>query len=479
MAVTNFDVEPFSVLPGLNAINQGVDASFKRKQNETKLAERRLQSQGLAKAIQSQDPDAVLQFVANNPGSLEMAEQMTGFASENTKNSMINTARNILLGNADPGTAMVEHVTAVVNEGGDPTQSKAVAEEAINNPEYGRKQAEMALALYDPEGYKAYREATAGAQAEYTDITETADGQKAGLNKATGQFEIIPSEGLDFKSEGTPTELGKLFDLQDSLSADDPRRAKVGTAIHEATGAGAGGAVIPEALTVGLSEQVAAKGAAAFGAAGGGKDGIEAFVKVVDKATEQEQRVLMPKLLKESFPNASEAEFREIEAAATSGKTVESGLNSARKVRSEQRRLKKAKGFQDRAVQLLDRILASDQVGDVTGAVEGRVDFRLSDAEAELIADIDEAQNILTADNMDLMTGVLSESDIKLLKNLSSGGLSRVRSQKKFRQDVKQMRDRLSSQAVLTTDDRAAASGTKPNQRLIFNPETGQLEPAR
>jgi hypothetical protein len=265
----------------------------------------------------------------------------------------------------------------------------------------------------------------------------------AGINKATGQFEVIPSEGIDFSDEDT-TEAN---------------------------------AVIPQALVEGLSEQVAAKGSAAFESAGGGKDGIEAFLKVVDKATEQEQKVLMPKLLKDSFPNASEAEFREIEAAATSGKTVESGLNVARKVRSEQRRLKKAKGFQDRAVQLLDKIIASNQVGDVTGSIEGAYDFRFTDAEAQLIADIDEAQNILTADNMDLMTGVLSESDIKLLKNLSSGGLNRKRSKKRFLQDVKQMRDRLSSQAVLTTDDRAAVSGTK--SRLVYNSATGQLEPAK
>ncbi len=128
---------------------------------------------------------------------------------------------------------------------------------------------------------------------------------------------------------------------------------------------------------------------------------------------------------------------------------------------------------------MLDKILASDQVGDVTGSLEGAIDFRLSDVEAQLIADIDEAQNILTADNMDLMTGVLSESDIKLLKNLSSGGLNRKRGEKRFRQDVKQMRDRLCSQAVLTTDDRAAASGAKSTPRLIYNPATGELEQAK
>jgi len=97
MAVTNFDVQPFSVLPGLNAINQGAGAMHTRQQEEKSLVERKMMSQGLANAIQSQDPDAVFQFVANNPGSMEMASKMTGFANEATKNSMVNAARSILM----------------------------------------------------------------------------------------------------------------------------------------------------------------------------------------------------------------------------------------------------------------------------------------------------------------------------------------------------------------------------------------------
>ena len=431
MAITNFDVKPFSVLPGLNAVNQGIGSAINQKRQDENKAIKVQKAQQLVKAVQSDDPEAVFEFVANNPDSADMAQQIMGFHSEVTKQSLIDTSKKILMGESDPGSAMIEHISTVLQEGGNAEQSRSMASAMIEDPSIAKNKAAMALALHAPEEYRAYREATAAPEAE------------AGFTLSEGQTR--------FDAAGNP--------------------------IANVDAAG-GMASIPSALTEGLSEQVASKGAAAFSSAGGGKDGIDAFIKVVDKATEQEQRALVPALLENSFPNASPAEFQELEAAAAAGVSVESGLKSARTIRTEQRRLKKAKGFQERSVALLDNILASNQVGDVTGPIEGRIDFKMfSDAEAELIADIDEAQNILTADNMDLMTGVLSESDIKLLKNLSSGALNRIRGKKRFLKDVQNMRDKLSSQLVLTADDKASLSGA--SKRLIFNPETGQLEPAK
>jgi len=223
-------------------------------------------------------------------------------------------------------------------------------------------------------------------------------------------------------------------------------------------------------IVEGLPESVQSKGLAAFKAAGGGKDGVKALQKAIEVSSAEVSRSEIPQLLDASFPNASPAERAQLEAAATSAKTVGAGLKAAEGIRTEQRRIKKAKGFQERALKLLDNILDSGQIGDVTGSIQGAYDFRpFSDAEAELIADIEEVGNIMTADNLSLMTGVLSESDIKLLMSLSSGGLNRKRTVKRFKKDVKAMRDKLSAKLVETVDD------TDTKERFILDPETGDL----
>jgi hypothetical protein len=251
----------------------------------------------------------------------------------------------------------------------------------------------------------------------------------------------------------------------------------------EARTAEAAQAVIPGVLLEGLDPEISAKGAAAFQAAGGGKDGLTAFQKIVDKGTEQQRRLASPAILKSNFPQASKAEQAQLQGVMDAAKTTESGLKSAQKVRSEQKRLKKAAVFQDRAVELLDRILASGDgilggdLGDVLGSIEGAIDVRFfSDDEAQVISDIEEAVNILTAGNLDLMTGVLSETDIKIISNLAGGALNRKRTKERFVKDVTELRDRLASQKVVTIDDRDAAQGpsegataTGPNgEKIVF-----------
>lgn len=211
--------------------------------------------------------------------------------------------------------------------------------------------------------------------------------------------------------------------------------------------------VTPAVLLEGLPPAVAAKVDATFIAAGGGKDGINAIDKVKSEFQEDERRLVSGKLIQESFPNATPAELKQLEATMDSAVTTESGLTKAKSVREEQRRLTKAAGFQDRAITLIKGILSNDQLPDVLGSIEGSIDMRFSDAEAELIADIEEVSNILTADNLNLMTGVLSETDIKILANLASGGLNRKRSESRFKKDAGDILSKLSLKRVETVND--------------------------
>jgi hypothetical protein len=221
---------------------------------------------------------------------------------------------------------------------------------------------------------------------------------------------------------------------------------------------------IPDVLLQDLSPSLAPKAAAAFSAAGGGKDGLSAYQKIVDTGTEQQRRQASPAILKANFPQATKAESTQLQGAMDAAKTTESGLQAASKVRVEQQRLKKAKVFQKRGIELLDNILTNPELNDVVGSIEGSDESVIpfggtkirSDGEANAIADITEAGNIFTADNLKLMSGVLSETDIKILSNLAGGALNRLRGEDRFREDVQDLRDRLSSELVVTIDDRDA-----------------------
>lgn len=294
---------------------------------------------------------------------------------------------------------------------------------------------------------------------EGASMTETENALKLAIsgdfesirNRAKNLIEVGVRQG-DITAPSQPKDftLGKgqqRFNAQGNLIAS----ADGGTTTPE----------IPVVLLQDLDPVLAEKGAAVYAAAGGGKDGLTAFQKVVDTGTEQQRRQASPALLKSSFPQASTAELIQLQAAMDGAKTTESGLKAANVVRVEQRRLKKAKVFQVRAVELLDRILKNPELNDVIGSIEGSDESMIpfggtkirSDNEANAIADIKEAGDILVADNMSLMTGVLSETDIKILKNLSGGALDRMRSEVRFIEDVTMLRDKLSSQEVITADE--------------------------
>lgn len=266
--------------------------------------------------------------------------------------------------------------------------------------------------------------------------------------------------------------IDKSFTLsKDQQRFDDSGKLIAGGILSKATTA-----EIPPILLEGLSVDLAAKGAAAYTAAGGGKDGLASFQKVIDKGSEQERRLTSPKLIQSSFPQASAAEIVQLQAAMDAARTTETGLKAAGKIREEQRRLVKVQGFQDRSIVLLDKVLASDELGDVLGSIEGTIDFRLQDSEAELIADIEEVGDILTADNLKLMTGVLSESDIKILRNLAGGGLKRTRTEERFRADVQAIRDEMAAKRVLTVDEQSSKSQSQDQSSGTFaiNQQTGQ-----
>jgi hypothetical protein len=116
-------------------------------------------------------------------------------------------------------------------------------------------------------------------------------------------------------------------------------------------------------------------------------------------------------------------------------KLLEKQLDPKIVAEQEDRRnkIKTAEDLRITALDLTNNILEKQKLfPEVLGPLQGRVDFRLNDDEADLINDINELSDILLSDKLKLMSGVLSESDIKILQRIASGGLNRASSQERF-----------------------------------------------
>lgn len=245
--------------------------------------------------------------------------------------------------------------------------------------------------------------------------------------------------------------------------------------LKSVAGGGVGTAVtLPSAITKDLDENVRNTMQAAFQAAGGGKDGMQAAQSARVVAEEDRMRGEVSQTLSTRYPNATPQDMMQIQSVIDSSPTVEAGLKAADKVRGDQRSAAKATVMSDRALVLTERILNNAELDDVIGSYEGQEDIMVprSDVESEAIADIEEVTNILTLPNMAVMSGVLSESDLRLLKTISGGAFNRKRSEASFRSDVENVHRILKTAKIigsLPPKDREAAKWAtdKKNMRTL------------
>lgn len=123
---------------------------------------------------------------------------------------------------------------------------------------------------------------------------------------------------------------------------------------------------------------------------------------------------------------------------------------------------KKAQGLKADVSRLVNELLANEEgvrefvgpfdqlTGDFTFEIGSNKDGNSLIARTK----IKQLQNILTADNMDLMTGVLSESDIKILAGIAGGGLDVAGDEDAFIDELRRM------QKATDTPANASAPGT-------------------
>lgn len=160
---------------------------------------------------------------------------------------------------------------------------------------------------------------------------------------------------------------------------------------------------------------------------------------------------------------------REVYATAggnNAGLNAMSGFIEAQAVASEAKiTTDKARGMQLKAIGLASNILANDETVDVVGSIQGRGGNNMFDPEnTQAIADIEELSNMLTADNLSMMSGVLSESDIKIIASVAGGGLDRRRSDKVFMKRVEGVLLSLAQGQEFTAEDLSIMSNEQLTQ---------------
>ena len=438
MAQSKFYIEPAGLnlganLAGLGEIIAAGREKKKQEEEQKRKAEELQKAQDEIKAaIQSGDPASIADVSIQYPAfreSIESSMQIGADIRDRYKSDEKDYLQAILTAPANVANVTRQRIAALQDAGMDATsEMEFLAGIERDGPDEELKAAEVKYSLMYPEEFKTWKEATTTAEPDNTEAFKTLD-QRA---VASG---LVP---------GTP---GYQEFMRFGGGANVPAAVAPAAAVPAA----------PPALLAGLDADTSARASAAYTAAGGGKPGVDALLQQVSMGADASLRAEVPALLDQSYPNTSPAERAQLEAAVAGAKTVEQGLEAASKVRAEQRRMKKAQGFQDRAIELITSIVNHGELNAVVGGYEGRKESSWFDQEEnDLIADIREAQNILTADNMDLMTGVLSESDLILLKNLSSGALDRTRSLNRFKKDAQRLLDKLGSVQVQTVDDLAS-----------------------
>lgn len=110
--------------------------------------------------------------------------------------------------------------------------------------------------------------------------------------------------------------------------------------------------------------------------------------------------------------------MRAEEAAAITSAKEGAKVEAKEGTREAQEMQGKKLAQSQKALGVIDGILGSDRLDNVTG-LTGRFPFSTGKT-SDLLGQVQQLKSMLTADNLGIMTGVLSESDIKIIEGLSN-----------------------------------------------------------
>ena len=119
----------------------------------------------------------------------------------------------------------------------------------------------------------------------------------------------------------------------------------------------------------------------------------------------------------------------------------------------------------DLTLAVVDRLIANEEgVRENFGPFD-QITPALQDNTREALTDLNQLRSLLTVENLDLMSGVLSETDIKILQNVAGGGLAESNTEEGALRALREIKQSLQS------------TGAKKDSGVLkFNRATGEFE---
>lgn len=365
-----FFVQSPNYSQGFNQLAQGVQQFGQQRQEEQRRQEaeayKQRAKQAMAQAFQSGDPMAIRQAVIEYPEIAETATQMFGFTNEQTEQVARETYRRAL-SETDPErrAAILEGgIETVAQFGGNPRMMAADLRMLRENPEAFDRSARA--------GYAAL-----ASDQEFEAMFPEASGPNIGTYNPR---DYTTQSFAEFQRTGDPSvleryESSRIIDVGGVPHMFNPADrtitpGRITQGGFEATGQ-------PQPFRTG-GEEITASSVA------------ETEAEIAGKRTEAQETARQK--AKQESPEAQ-----------------------------EQRRLKEQEA--DRTIGLIDRLLKSEDLGSISGAsttvpvVGAAQAFTARDE----LNDLKALSNLLTMGNLGRMSGVLSESDIRLIANAASG----------------------------------------------------------
>lgn len=357
-----FTVQPLGGLQNIQMISQGMQGIAQNAQAERQQEQLAQAQQAVSEAFQSGDVNAIRQAMIQYPEMAEQAKNAFGFTNEQTERVAREAYRRVL---SDPENApayMQQGIQQVAEFGGRPSMMMQDLQMLQENPEAALQNIRA--------GYAAL-----ASEEEFGAMF----GDQSGPN--IGQYnprDYTTDSFARFVRTGDPRVLQRY---------ESSRVVDVGGVPHLFNPASQ--TITPGRIT---------------------SSGFQATGEPVSTGAQP---------ITSETVATSEAEIAGQRTEAT--ETARQRAKQESPEVKEQRRLKEQEA--DRTVQLVDRLLKSGRLGSITGAsttipVVGAAQAITARDE---LNDLKALTNLLTMGNLGRMSGVLSESDIRLIANAASG----------------------------------------------------------